>query len=190
MSGVLRPWLLGLAQAGLFQPIWSDRIGSEWRRNAARIWTIEPSLLEREWDTMQAQFASANVSRWTLTIEQSPPNLKYSDKKDWHVIEAGWMAKQANPGQAAGIVTLNIKDFSRSELRQLGLDLWEPDRLLSKWWETEPQRVSQHLNQTIEDLIASGRRQRAPVEDFLKRERLFRFNKLLASQSEAADRSP
>ena len=180
MSGVLRPWLLKLAKQGLFEPVWSERIGHEWRRNAARIWDIEQSLLEREWQDMQTQFSSANVSMWP-NESIALPQLKYSDTKDWHVIEAGWRARQATPNRPTGIVTLNIKDFSRSELRRMGLDLWEPDRLLCKWWEAEPQTLTQSLNQVIENLIATGRRHPAPIADFLKRERLFRLNKLMAS---------
>ena len=182
MSGVLRPWLLLLAKHDLFKPVWSDKIGSEWRRNATRIWDIEPSVLQSEWDDMQSQFESANVSRWPTTVERQALDLKYSDRKDWHVIEAGATAKEAQADQSTGIVTLNIKDFSRSELRKLGLDLWDPDRLLSMWWETQPELLTQTLNQVIEDLVIHGRRHPAPTEDFLKRERLFRLNKLLKAQ--------
>lgn len=181
MSGVLRPWLLTLANHKLFTPIWSDRIGSEWRRNAARVWNIELSLLEHEWERMQVQFPNANVSRWA-DIQSPLPILKYSDTKDWHVIEAGWLAKQAQPERLAGVLTINLKDFSRSELRKLGLDLWEPDRLLSKWWEAHPELLMQSLHQVTSELIAAGRRHPAPIEDFLKRERLFRLNKLLTTQ--------
>ena len=182
MSGVLRPWLLELAKQGLFEPIWSDRIGDEWQRNAARIWNIEPALLEREWNDMQTQFARANVSRWSVTPNDLPA-LKYSDSKDWHVIQAGWHARQAAADRPTGIVTLNIKDFSRSELRRLGLDLWEPDRLLSKWWEAKPDTLTESLSQVIDDLITAKRRHPAPVADFLKRERLFRLNKLMAGST-------
>lgn len=181
MSGVLRPWLLLLAKEGLFQPVWSDRIGIEWKRNAARIWDIEASVLEHEWDTMQTQFASANVSH-SPSIERNLPILRHSDAKDWHVIHAGWIARTLNPQKPAGIVTINIKDFSRSELRQLGLDLWEPDRLLSKWWEAHPEILMQSLHQVIDELVRDGRRHPAPLADFLKRERLFRLNKLLTAQ--------
>lgn len=176
MSGVLRPWLLELAGAGLFKPIWSERIGREWRRNAARIWAIDPMLLEQAWRQMQTQFESANVSQWP-SPSSTMPVLKYSDPKDWHVIEAAWMAKLANPAQAVGIVTINLKDFSRSELRQRGLDLWEPDRLLSKWHDTHADLLTESLNQVITELVRAGRRNPAPVSDFLRRERLFRLNK-------------
>lgn len=181
MSGVLRPWLLKLAEHGLFKPIWSDRIGDEWRRNAARIWSIEPAVLQSEWNAMQTQFASANVSRWS-NPQNALPALKYSDAKDWHVIEAGWLAREAAPDRLAGIVTLNIKDFSRSELRHLGLELYDPDRLLSKWWETESDTLTDSLSQVINDLVTTGRRHPATMTDFLKRERLFRLNKLLTAQ--------
>ncbi len=38
MSGILRRLLLRLAEAGVFQPVWTERIGEEWRRNACRMW--------------------------------------------------------------------------------------------------------------------------------------------------------
>ena len=187
MSGVMRPWLLALADAGLFSPIWSDRIGREWQRNAARIWSIEPELLQAEWQKMQTRFASANVSRWSTSIDNPMPALKYSDEKDWHVIEAAWHARQANPLAATGIVTINIKDFSRSELRRLGLDLWEPDRLLSKWHDTHATRLVQALNTVIKDLVDSGRRHPATPSDFLMRERLFRTRKLFMGNDNSSN---
>jgi hypothetical protein len=186
MSGVLRPWLLELAAAGMFKPIWSERIGREWRRNAARIWSIEPALLDQEWQHMQTRFTSANISSWTETYATMPA-LKYSDPKDWHVIEAAWMAKQAHPDQAVGIVTVNIKDFSRSELRQRGLDLWDPDRLLSKWHETHNALLTESLGQVITELVSVGRRHPAPASDFLKRERLFRLNKQMAQHTKSTE---
>ena len=177
MSGVLRPWFLRLGAQELFQPIWSDRIGLEWRRNAARIWSISPELLEQEWLAMEQAFDKANVSRWPNPT--SVPTLKYSDEKDWHVIQTAWHIKQARPEARVGIVTYNIKDFSRSELRQLGIDLWDPDRLLSSWWDANQTALLGTLTDAIAELVHQGRRPSAPLTDFLKRERLFRFNKLL-----------
>ena len=187
MSGVLRPWLLKLGAQGLFYPVWSDRLGHEWRRNAARIWTIDPSLLEREWQDMERTFERANVSRWP--DEPTRPTLQYSDAKDWHVIEAACQAQQRNPTTPVGIVTFNIKDFSRSELRRLGVDLWDPDRLLSKWWETHQAILTSTLEDVVQELIEGGRRHPAPLPDFLKRERLFRLNKLLDQTNNAGNSS-
>ena len=38
MSGIVRRLVLRLAEAGVYQPVWTERIGEEWRRNASRIW--------------------------------------------------------------------------------------------------------------------------------------------------------
>lgn len=181
MSGVLRPWLLDLAEQGLYEPVWSERIGREWCRNAARIWSIDPPLLAQEWQDMQVRFTSANVSLWA-TPERTMPKLKYCDPKDWHVVESAWLAKQSDPNRTVGIVTLNLKDFSRSELRQLGLDLWDPDRLLSKWHDTSGAVIENSLQEVLSALVRSGRRHAAPTQTFLKRERLFRLNKQITEQ--------
>ena len=184
MSGVLRPWLLMLAQSGLFQPVWSVRIGQEWRRNAARIWTLPEDLLLTEWQAMNAQFPTANVSAWPNAMTDGPAPLQHSDPKDWHVITAGYWAKRAYPEHPVGILTFNLKDFRRSELRQLGLDLWEPDRLLERWWPEKHDLLQNSLTRVIDDLVLTGRREAAPMDTFLKRDRLFRFNKLLQAESQ------
>lgn len=178
MSGVLRPWLLTLGDLGLLKPVWSDRIGEEWRRNAARIWAIPVDVLDQEWQSMNQRFSRANVSSWVDQAVYPPPPLKHSDPKDWHVITAGHWAKQADPSSPVGVLTLNLKDFRRSELRHLELDLWGPDKLLTTWWLAHAETLASTLQQTIEDLIVTGRRERAPIEDFLRRERLFQFRKL------------
>ena len=181
MSGVLRPLLLTLAHENWFEPIWSDRIGSEWRRNAARLWPIQSNVLDLAWQDMQIDFPLANSSTWPnnhLSADTVEPALKHSDPKDWHVIMAGIQAKQLQPERDVTVVTWNIKDFRRSELRQHGLNLIDPDRLLSHWWPTQPDALARHLKEVIESLIQSGRRQPEPLEAFLKRERLFRLGKL------------
>lgn len=181
MSGVLRPLLLTLAQEKWCEPVWSDRIGSEWRRNAARLWPIQSDVLEQAWQDMQVTFPLANSSIWPnnhLSADTVEPALRHSDPKDWHVIMAGIQAKQLQPERDVTVVTWNIKDFRRSELRQHGLNLIDPDRLLSQWWATQPDALTRHLKEVIESLIQSGRRQPEPFEAFLKRERLFRLGKL------------
>src|SRR5690606_20533822 len=133
MSGVLRPALLALAEAGRFVPLWSTRIGEEWRRNAARLWPIAPAVLADEWQAMQARFPGADVGDATAY----EAGLRYSDAKDWHVIAAG-LAARARCGlqlpPEVSVLTWNLKDFNRGELRRLGMDVLDPDRLLVRWW--------------------------------------------------------
>jgi hypothetical protein len=183
MSGVLRPLFLHLGQLGWFDPIWSDQIGREWRRNAARLWSVDMALLEQAWEDMQLTFPQANVDTWHSS--HTLPTLQYSDAKDWHVILTGIQAKLTFPDTDALILTWNIKDFRRSELRQHGLGLADPDRWLSRAFDEQPQALVTVIEQTLADLVSEGRRQPEPSAELLKRERLFRLAKLYPQKCHA-----
>lgn len=174
MSGIVRPLLLRLAEAGRFRPVWSERIGQEWRRNAARIWQVEPALLEAQWRAMQRAFPQADCGE----IDAWKADLRYSDPKDWHVIAAGRAALARAPGAPACVVTWNIRDFNRSELRRLGLGVADPDRLLAGWWPRHQALLRQALADTEADALALGRAPE-PLAAILHRERLYRLGKLL-----------
>lgn len=171
MSGLLRPLLLSLGHAGVLIPLWTDKIGQEWQRNAARLWPIEPSLLEQEWQSMQEQFPHANMG----DVTSFEVDLRHTDRKDKHVAAAGIAGVSRSVSDSISVLTWNIKDFSRSELRKQQLGLMDPDRLLSLWWPTHTQILKTHIEQTIAELFASGRRQPEPVVNMLKRDRLFRL---------------
>jgi hypothetical protein len=177
MSGVLRPALLTLAQAGRFRPLWSERIGLEWRRNAARLWDISPDVLESEWQLMQDQFPSADAG----DVAPYEVGLRYSDAKDWHVIAAG-LAGRARSGlplrPEVTVLTWNLKDFNRSELRRQGLDSSDPDRMLVRWWQEDPAALHGVLTDTLRDLAAQGRPRQGNLVETLRRERLFRLARL------------
>ncbi len=171
MSGVLRPLLLSLGHAGVLVPIWTDKIGDEWQRNAARLWPIEPALLALEWQNMQEQFPLANMG----DVTEFETELRHTDRKDKHVAAAGIAAVSRTVSGPVSVLTWNIKDFSRSELRKQGLGLTDPDRLLSLWWPTHQAVLSEHIKRTLDELFASGRRQPESVVTMLKRDRLFRL---------------
>lgn len=184
MSGVLRPLLLNLAEAGLFQPVWSSYIGLEWRRNAARLWPIKRDVLSDEWASMQQRFPHAcydppMIENVASIQPQNQPLLRRSDAKDHHVIMAGVRAcHEAEKSTLANVLTWNIRDFNRTELRQFHLGLLNPDQLLSGWWANHSELITDQLERIIQTLISDGRRQPAPMADFLHRERLFRFKQL------------
>ena len=182
MSGLLRPLLLNLARAGLFDPLWTDKIGQEWQRNAARLWPIDPDLLRGEWQHMQAQFPAADMGDVTL----HETSLKHTDRKDKHVAAAGIAAVVGAHASSVSVLTWNIKDFSRSELRRQQLGLIDPDRLLSQWWPTYQRQLSEALDLTVAELVSSGRRQPEPMLGMLRRDRLFR----LAGLYELAQKNP
>lgn len=182
MSGLLRPLLLNLAKTGLFNPLWTDKIGQEWQRNAARLWPIDPELLKTEWQSMQEQFPTANMG----DVTPFEASLKHTDRKDKHVAATGIAAVAAVHAGPISVLTWNIKDFSRSELRRQQLGLIDPDRLFSQWWPTHRQLLSEALDLTVSELVSSGRRQAEPLLDMLRRDRLFR----LAGLYELAQKNP
>lgn len=178
MSGIVRPLLLRLAAAGCFRPAWSARIGQEWQRNAARVWQADPEALQAQWQAMQAAFPDADCGE----VEPWKEGLRYSDPKDWHVVAAGRAALARHPGTPACVVTWNVRDFNRTELRRFGLAVIDPDRLLAGWWASRRGLLLQALADTPADALALGR-PAEPLAETLHRERLFRLAKLLQAYS-------
>lgn len=179
MSTILRQLLLRVADAGVFLPVWTERIGEEWRRNAARLWQIPHETLAAQWDEMNRRFPNA-METDTQTYEGA---LRYSDPKDFHVIAAG-LARRARCGlqhtPVVQVMTWNLKDFNRSELRRQGMDAYGPDHLLAQWWQAGPHRLAQAIQQVPQDYVALGR-EPEPLADTLHRERLYRLKALAAS---------
>lgn len=178
MSTLLRQLLLRVADTGIYLPVWTERIGEEWRRNAARLWQIPPEVLAAQWDEMNRRFPGA-METDTHAYEAA---LRYSDPKDFHVIAAG-LARRARCGlqhtPVVQVMTWNLKDFNRSELRRQGMDAYGPDHLLAQWWQAGPQRLAAAVQQVSQDYVALGR-QPEPLADTLHRERLYRLKALSA----------
>ncbi|NYT59737.1 PIN domain-containing protein [Alcaligenaceae bacterium] len=173
ISNVLRQGFLHLAQQGCFEPAWSRIIGDEWCRTAARLWAVDPADIDAQWQALQQDFPCADCGE----ISTFKEGLQRSDPKDWHVIAAARAAQAARPQASVGIVTRNIRDFNRSELHRLGLVLLDPDQLLLRCQEEHPQQVTTLLDSLPGYAQAPGK-PLEPLADILKRERLFRFNKV------------
>src|SRR5690606_16037014 len=102
--------------------------------------------------------------------------LRYSDPKDWHVIATG-LAARARCGlpyrPRVSVLTWNVKDFNRSELRRQGLDVFDPDRLLGLWWQEDAAGIHSVLRDTLRTLAYEGRARAGTLAEILRRERLF-----------------
>lgn len=188
ISNVLRRLLLRLADQACFQPAWSSVIGDEWQRNAARLWGVSASDIQTQWLALQADFPHADQGE----ITAFKAGLRRSDPKDWHVIAAARAAKSraagvpaagnpaaGNPvaGASAGIVTRNVKDFNRTELRGYGLTLFDPDELLVRCLLQYPLQAAAAFDEIPNFALAPGNELES-LEVILKRERLFRLNRL------------
>ncbi len=98
---VLREILQGAAAAGLFQPVFSDRILREWTRAAAKLGPEAQAQAEAEAQLLRAAFPKA-VIREQPTIEA---RLLLPDPNDVHVLAVAIAAG------ADSIVTFNAQDF-------------------------------------------------------------------------------
>jgi len=177
ISSVLRRLLLRLADQACFRPAWSDVIGQEWRRNAARLWDAPAEDVARQWAELQQAFPLADQG----DVAAFKQGLRHSDPKDWHVIAAARAVLAGQPGASVAVVTRNVRDFNRSELRRLGLALLDPDQLLVRCWASRADSVRAAFAQIEQELVLEGKPVE-PLEVVLKRERLFRLNKLCAAR--------
>ncbi len=173
LSNLLRRWLLSLAHQGVFQPVWSPIIADEWQRNAAKIWDVAAVDIQQQWQQLNLEFPDADQG----DVQAYKAGLLRSDPKDWHVIAAARAVIANAPAATVGIITRNTKDFNRSELRSLGISLFDPDTFLVRCWDLHPEK----LIALIQDMAVYAQSINQPVvavDVVLKRERLFRLNRL------------
>ncbi|MCQ9616876.1 PIN domain-containing protein [Paenalcaligenes niemegkensis] len=173
ISNVLRHLCLGLAREGIFMPAWSAIIGDEWARNASRLWQVPVSDLHKDWSDWQHEFPLADQA----DVQTYKVGLKYSDPKDWHVIAAARAAQVAFPGCNVHILTKNVKDFNRSELKRLGLSLLLLDAFLDGILAGRDAPVMMRLLADMPGALKAPDKPPLTVEELLKRERLFCLNR-------------
>lgn len=130
---VLREILIGAAEAGLYTPVWSDRLLEEWRRAAARqgedvarIAGVEIALLTAAWPQARVHGNDATLA-----------GLALPDRADAHVIATALAAG------ADLIVTANLPDFPARVLAPLGLRAGHPDAFLRDLWSRAPATIAQ-----------------------------------------------
>ena len=143
-------------------------------------------MLAAQWNAMNQRFPEA-MEAGTAPYETG---LRYSDPKDFHVIAAG-LARRARCGlqrpPAVRVMTWNLKDFNRSELRRQGLDAQTPDQLLADWWRAGSSRLDAAVQAVAADSVALGRAPE-PLADILQRERLHRLKRLAVDMAATTPR--
>ena len=166
---VLREIVLGLARAGLITPVWSDRLLEEWARTAQRQGGAADAALARgDIALLSAEFPQACIAADPAREAQ----LWLPDPGDIHVLSTALGAG------ADMIMTLNLRDFPRSELVAHGLEAHHPDAAIYALWLDHPHVVADVVGAVHAKAEAlSG----APlaVRALLKRVRLPRLAKAL-----------
>lgn len=165
---VLREVLFGVAKAGLFTPLWSDRILEEWARATRKIGPLAEGQARSEVAQLKAAFPKASIT----AQPGLEARLHLPDDNDIHVLAV------AIAGSAEAIITFNARDFPRHVLAGEGVTRRDPDGFLWEMWSHHPDSVGSviaSVRATAEQL--SGQPQ--PLRPFLKRARLPRLAKAL-----------
>lgn len=137
---VMREMLLGVAGAGAFAPLWSERIIGEWWHAAAKLGPDAQVQAAGEAALITARWPGARVT-YAPSLEA---RLWLPDPADTHVLAA------AIAGSADGIVTLNARDFPRDVLAEEGLWRADPDGFLHGLWCAQPGLVAEVAGEVLE----------------------------------------
>jgi predicted nucleic acid-binding protein len=165
---VLREILLGVAQAGVYEPLFSERILQEWVRATAKLGPLAQMQAEGDALLTRTQFPRAMV-------REQPglqARLMLPDPDDLHVLAI------AIAGHADCIVTFNAQDFPRHVLAAEGLERRDPDGFLWQLWSDEPEAVAgvvARVHATAERMAG----QPIPLKSLLKRAQLPKLAKAL-----------
>ncbi|MEM8555167.1 MAG: PIN domain-containing protein [Pseudomonadota bacterium] len=160
---ITRGLLLDAAAAGVFTPLWSERILAEWTHAAAK--DTPQALVEAERVMLVAKWPDALVT----VKPETGVDLSLPDPNDTHVLAA------ALDGGAAMVVTFNLKDFPSRTLGRHGVSAAHPDAFLLSAVEEQPDLRGAFANR-LAPLMDQGKTMR----DILKRARLPRLGKALA----------
>ncbi len=124
---VLREIFLGAAGAGLYQPMWSERILEEWVRATDKLGLMAQTRVEAA--LVQVQFPRAMLR----AAPQIAARLVLPDDNDLHVLAV------AIGGSADCIVTFNARDFPRHTLAAEGVERRDPDGFLWELFSKHPE---------------------------------------------------
>ena len=167
---VLREILMGCAAAGLYTPLFSDRILREWTRATVKLGADQQAIAEGEAMLLRAAFPRAIV-REQPNIEA---RLLLPDPNDLHVLAV------AIAGNADCIVTFNAVDFPRHVLAEEGLDRRDPDGFLWELWSHHPDEVGRIVTQVHATACRLAGAD-FTVSSLLKRAKLNRFAKAVTA---------
>ncbi len=165
---VLREILQGAAGAGLFQPVFSDRILREWVLATAKLGPAAPAIAEGEAAILRATFPRALVRE----APQVEARLLLPDPNDRHVLAT------AIASSADAIVTFNAQDFPGHILAAEGITRRDPDGFLWELQSGHPEAMARIVEAARAKAEAiSG--QPVALKALLKRARLYRLAKAL-----------
>lgn len=165
-STVPRALVLGAAQAGLIEPIWSARIIAEWRRAMARDGAQAAGQVASDIAVTRLACPAAEIA----VPDGLADSLSLPDANDRHVLAA------AIAGRADVLLTRNMRDFPPRTLARHGISPRAPDSLFLELWTDRPDIVA-----GVAAPVVAAMAQAAGIapRDVLKRAGLPRLGKAL-----------
>ncbi|OZM71362.1 PIN domain-containing protein [Amycolatopsis antarctica] len=145
--------LLRLAEAGTYRPLWSAEVLDEVERNLPKL-RVDAARARHRVSVMAAVFPDAEV-----TGHEDLIGTMTNDPKDRHVLAA------AVRGDAAIIVTTNLRDFPAAALSPYDIDAVSPDGFLLDQLDLYPDTTLRCMG----DLVAAKQNPAETVEDWLAR---------------------
>lgn len=145
--------ILGMAERGLFRPLWSDQILEELSTNLVEHGIPEASV-KRRVTAMSQAFPDATVTGFENLIGRMT-----NDPKDRHVLAAGIRAN------CEVLVTFNLKDFPNESVDPYDIEIVHPDKFLLDQLDLYPGPTVGVVRQLIEDYSSPS----LEMEDLLLR---------------------
>lgn len=165
--GSLRDLLVRLAQTGLYQAKWSDRILDEMVAAIVRSQPGLASRLQRTRELMNQAIPDVGVTGYDHLID----GLHLPDPDDRHVLA---VAIRAN---AQVIVTANLKDFPADRLAPYDIEAQSPDEFVLHLLELASARVVS----TVQDQARSLANPPSTLDELLERLRTVGLPRAVAS---------
>lgn len=163
---ILREILQGAAEAGLFLPVFSERILREWVLATAKLGPAAPVIAEGEAAALRAAFPRA--------LERERPDIEarliLPDPNDRHVLAT------AIASGADVIVTFNAQDFPGHVLAAERITRRDPDGFLWELQSRQPETMARIL-ETVRARAEAISGQPQSLKPLLKRARLYRLAK-------------
>jgi hypothetical protein len=160
VPGGLRDDLLSVAEAAIYQPVWSSGILIEVDRTLRDRFKLTAAQTAYLLGEIRRAFPNAEVEDWESRLGWVPEAVEAEDR---HVVAAALKA------EAKIIVTANVRHFAPTEVSQaVGIEIKRPDDFLVDQWTIAPRAAAAgvrrqigRLNRTAEEHVEAVR-QRLP----------------------------
>ncbi|RYI20280.1 MAG: PIN domain-containing protein [Acetobacteraceae bacterium] len=167
---VLREILQGAGEAGLYLPVFSDRILREWVLATAKLGPAAPAIAEGEAAVLRARFPRAVIA----AHPEIEARLHLPDPNDLHVLAT------AIASGADALVTFNAQDFPGHLLAEEGITRRDPDGFLWELHSRNPEMMAR-IVEAVRAKAEAISGQPVPLKALLKRARLYRLGKAMGA---------